>query len=84
MGTRSRAKKVPSLKPREYFSPRDHAGFNMKRVFKKSNDFNEAEKWDIQQNLRLTPEQRQKAAAELRKRVYGKKIPAIREARDKQ
>jgi hypothetical protein len=56
----------------------------MKRVFKKSNDFNEAEQWDIQQNLRLTPEQRQKAAAELRKRVYGKKIPAIREARDKQ
>ena len=84
MGTRSRAKKAPSLKPRGYFSPRDHAGCNMKRVFKKSNDFNEAEQWDIQQNLRLTPEQRQKAAAELRKRVYGKKIPAIREARDKQ
>ncbi|MFO7462012.1 MAG: hypothetical protein R6X07_15450 [Desulfatiglandales bacterium] len=55
----------------------------MKRVFKKSNDFNEAEEWDILQNVRLTPEERQKAAAELRKRVFGKRIPAIRKARDK-
>jgi hypothetical protein len=84
MGTHSRAKKTPSLESKGYSRPQDHAGFNMKRVFKKSKDFKEAEQWDIHQNVRLTPEQRQKAAAELRKRVYGKKIPAIREARDKQ
>ena len=51
----------------------------MKRVFHKSKSFKEAEEWDIIQNIHLTPEERQKAAAQLRERVFGKNIPAIRE-----
>ena len=53
----------------------------MKRVFHKSKDFKEAEEWDIIQNVRLTPEKRQKAAAELKKRAFGKNVPAIRAVR---
>ena len=55
----------------------------MKRVFNKTKDFKEAEEWDIVQNVRLTPEERQKAAAELRQRVFGKNMPAIRGVRKK-
>jgi hypothetical protein len=55
----------------------------MKRVLNKSKDFKEAEEWDIMQNVRLTPEERQKAAAELRRRVFGKAMPAIRSLRKK-
>jgi hypothetical protein len=56
----------------------------MKRVYNKSKDFKEAEEWDILQCVRLTPEQRQEAAAELRRRVYGTKVPAIRKAQKKE
>jgi len=55
----------------------------MKRVYKKSRDFEEAEEWDILQNVRLTPEERQEAAAELRRRVFGTNIPPIRKAQEK-
>jgi hypothetical protein len=55
----------------------------MERVFNKSKDFKEAEEWDIMQNVRLTPEDRQKAAAELRQRVFGKTMPAMRRLRKK-
>jgi hypothetical protein len=50
----------------------------MKKVFHKSKSFKEAEEWDVIQHVRLTPEQRQRAAAELKKRVFGEGIPAIR------
>jgi len=50
----------------------------MKRVFHKSKSFKEAEEWDIIQNVQLTPEERQKAAAQLRARVFGRNIRAIR------
>jgi len=53
----------------------------MKRVFHKSKNFKEAEEWDVLQHARLTLDQRLKAAAELKKRAFGKKVPAIREAR---
>jgi hypothetical protein len=53
----------------------------MKRVFHKSKNFKEAEEWDVVQHVRLTPEQRQKAAAELKKRVLGDDVPMIREVR---
>ncbi len=42
-------------------------------------DFRESEKWDIEQHVSMTPEERQKAAAELRKRVYGANVPDVRE-----
>jgi hypothetical protein len=52
----------------------------MKRVFQKSRNFKQAEEWDILQHVRMTPEQRQKAAEQLRNRVYGKDVPDVREA----
>ena len=53
----------------------------MKRVFHKSKSFKEAEEWDVLQHTRMTPEQRLKAAAELKKRVFGDEVPMIRKAR---
>jgi len=53
----------------------------VKKVFHKSNNFKEAEEWDMIQHVRLTPEQRQKAAAELKKRVFGDEVRKIREVR---
>lgn len=51
----------------------------MKRVFKKSNNFSDAAEWDIQQQISMSPEERQAAANELRRRVFGKR-PDVREA----
>ena len=53
---------------------------HMKRIFKKSKNYREAEEWDILQHIRMTSEERQEAAAELRRRVYGTKRPDVREA----
>lgn len=39
-----------------------------------------AEEWDILQNVMMTPEARQAAAAKLKRRVYGKNPPDVREA----
>jgi hypothetical protein len=52
----------------------------MKRVLSKSRSFKEAEKSDILQHVRMTPEQRREAAAALRERVYGKDAPDVRKA----
>jgi len=51
----------------------------MKRIFHKSKSYREAEAWDIQQCIRMTPDERQAAALELRKRVYGRNAPDVRE-----
>jgi hypothetical protein len=51
----------------------------MKRIVHKSKNFKEAEKWDILQQIEMTHEERQDIAVELRKRVYGKKSPDVRE-----
>ena len=51
----------------------------IKRVVHKAKNFQEAEEWDILQNIRMTPEERQAAAKELKIRVYGKKTPDVRE-----
>jgi hypothetical protein len=52
----------------------------MERVFQRSKNHKEAEQWEILQHVRMTPEQRQEAAAQLRDRVYGKDAPDVREA----
>ncbi len=51
----------------------------MKRVSNIANNFKEAEKWDILQNIQMRPEQRQKIAKVLRQRVYGKNTLDVRE-----
>jgi hypothetical protein len=52
----------------------------MERVFHKCRTYKEAEEWDVLQHIGMTPEERQDAAAELRKRVYGEDAPDVREA----
>jgi hypothetical protein len=52
----------------------------MDRVCHKSNSFEEAEAWDILQHVRMTPEERQKAAKEVRKRIYGEKPVDVKQA----
>jgi hypothetical protein len=42
----------------------------MERVVHISKSFEEADEWDIQQQLAMTPEQRLQAAKELRDRFY--------------
>jgi len=43
----------------------------MKRVVHIARDHNEAKKWDIEQVISMTPEERQEAAKILKKRVFG-------------
>jgi predicted Fe-S protein YdhL (DUF1289 family) len=51
----------------------------MERVCNKAKNYKEAEAWDIDQYLRMTPEERQDVAKNLRERVYGKKTVDVRE-----
>jgi len=50
----------------------------MERIIHKSKSFKQAEEWDISQHIGMTPDERQEVAAELRKRVYGKRAVDIR------
>ena len=53
----------------------------MKKIFNKAKDFREAEQWDIVQQVRMAPDERQAIAAALRERVFGKDSPDVRETR---
>jgi len=46
----------------------------LKKIAKKFKSFQETEEWEILQQIRMTPFQRQAIAKELRERFYGKKI----------
>jgi hypothetical protein len=52
----------------------------MKRICNKAKSFKEAEEWDIDQQLRMTPEERQDAAKVLRERVYGRNTVDVKES----
>ena len=51
----------------------------LKRIIHKSKTFREAEEWDIQQHIQMTPEERQEVAAELRRRTFGRDAPDVRD-----
>lgn len=51
----------------------------MNRTFNKAANHKEAEMWDILQQIKMTPRQRQKVAHELKKRFYGKNVPDVRD-----
>ena len=51
----------------------------MKPIVHKANSFQDADAWDIAQHIQMTPEERQKAAKELRDRCYGKNAPDVRD-----
>jgi exonuclease III len=55
----------------------------MERIVHKSKSFKDAESWDIQQQISMTPEERQKAAKFLKEKYYGKKVPDIRKFKKK-
>ncbi|HKI46923.1 MAG TPA: hypothetical protein VKA08_16460 [Balneolales bacterium] len=50
----------------------------IKRVVNISKNQQEAGKWDVIQNTRMSHEERQDVAKELKKRVYGKGKPDVR------
>jgi hypothetical protein len=52
----------------------------MERVVRKSRSFREADRWDVQQQTSMTPEQRQEIARDLRVRYYGRDVPDVRES----
>jgi len=53
----------------------------MERIFNKAKNHDEARKWDILQQINMTPEQRQKAARELKRKFYGNNVPDVRACR---
>lgn len=55
----------------------------MKRVFHKAKNKKEAEEWDILQQISMTPDERLFVADQLKKRVYGERVPDVKEAHKK-
>jgi hypothetical protein len=56
----------------------------MEPIVHKSTNFEDAELWDIEQQTRMTPEERQRVAEELKERFYGKDRPDVRESHNRQ
>jgi hypothetical protein len=53
----------------------------MERIVRVARDFDEARRWDVEQHVTMTPHERQRAAKELRDRVYGTACPDVRDTR---
>ena len=53
----------------------------MERIFNKAKNHKEAEKWDIKQQINMTPRERQKIANELKKLFFGEYPPDVRSLR---
>ncbi|GAB4335082.1 MAG: hypothetical protein Kow0037_14430 [Calditrichia bacterium] len=51
----------------------------MKRIVHKAKNYREAEEWDILQQVRMSPEERQKIALALKRKVYGSRNLDVRE-----
>ena len=50
----------------------------MEKIVHIAKSFEEAEQWDIQQNISMTPEERLEGAKKLKERVFGKDQPDVR------
>jgi HEPN domain-containing protein len=50
----------------------------MRRILNKAKNHREAEKWDIQQQVTMSPEERKQVALELKRRYYGSRVPDVR------
>jgi len=50
----------------------------MERIVNKAKNHKEAGEWDILQQINMKPEERQRIAKELKKKVYGTKTKDIR------
>lgn len=51
----------------------------MERVVHIAKGHKEADQWDIEQHIRMTPDERMRIARILRERVYGKNTKDVRE-----
>ena len=70
----------PEMKSRD---DTDCISLRENRIVNVANGFREAREWEIQQELSMTPSQRQQAAKALKIRFYGKNTPDVREAQQK-
>ena len=52
----------------------------IERIFHKAKNYKEAEEWDIQQQIKMSHEERQMVSKVLRERVYGKDTVDVRKA----
>ena len=52
----------------------------IERIFHKAKNFKEAEEWDIQQQIKMSHEERQMVSKVLRERVYGKDTVDVKKA----
>jgi len=52
--------------------------YQMKRIVKVARNYQEAEEWDILQQIKMTPAERQQVAFELKRRVFGKNWEDLR------
>jgi len=50
----------------------------MEKILNKSKNHAEAARWDVLQQVRMTSEERQAAAKELKKRFYGHNVTPMR------
>ena len=55
-------------------------GDQMEPIVQKSKNFQEAEKYDIQQHTKMSSIERQAAAKKLRERYFGKNVPDVRDS----
>ncbi|HPV98297.1 MAG TPA: hypothetical protein PLZ78_10750 [Spirochaetota bacterium] len=52
----------------------------MKRIVHISNSFQEASDWEVEQEISMSVEERQKAARALKRKFFGVKCPDVRSA----
>jgi hypothetical protein len=71
-------KKSPPKKANKKQLKNTSSSIKTNRSVHKSTSFLAAKRWDILQQISLTPEQRQLAAKELKERVFGKHAPDVR------
>ena len=50
----------------------------MKRIINKTGSFEDAELWDIRQQINMTYKERMAAARELKERIYGRNVKDVR------
>jgi len=55
----------------------------MERIVHKSRGFADADKWDVEQQISMTPQERMLAARELKFRIYPEDAPDVRQCHQK-
>ena len=71
-------KKSPPKKVEKKQQKSERSSRKINRLFNKATSFSAAKRWDILQQISLTPEQRQQAAKELKQRFFGKHALDVR------